>query len=190
MMPSELLQTLLDRRARFLSFVQSRVKDRALAEDILQAAYMRALEQTETLREEESAAAWFYSVLRNAVVDHHRRLTSEMAAMDRLADELGLEEDGGELAAAPEPAKTFICGCIAQVLPNLRPAYAEVLREVDLEEGSIVAFAKKHQLTAGNATVRAHRARAALRRELARTCGACSVHACLDCVCKRPAVIE
>jgi DNA-directed RNA polymerase specialized sigma24 family protein len=85
MMPSELLQTLLDRRARFLSFVQSRVKDRALAEDILQAAYMRALEQTETLREEESAAAWFYSVLRNAVVDHHRRLTSEMAAWKRMA---------------------------------------------------------------------------------------------------------
>ena len=181
------LQTLLDRRARFLAFVQNRVDDRSLAEDSLQAAYVRALEQSHTLREEESAVAWFYSVLRNAVIDHHRRNTSESSAMDRWASELGMTgPNATELSTPHSSTRTFICGCIEHVLPNLRPAYAEVLREVDLGESPLNDFARRHKLTPGNAAVRAHRARAALRTELARTCGACSIHACLDCVCKHP----
>jgi len=71
------LQTLLDRRAGFLAFVQRRVADPALAEDILQAAYMRALERSGGLREDDSAVAWFYSVLRNAVTDFYRRRATE-----------------------------------------------------------------------------------------------------------------
>lgn len=182
------LQTLLDRRERFLAFVQSRVDDRSLAEDILQVAYIRALEQSGTLRQDESAVAWFYTVLRNAVIDHYRHHTSEAAAMDRWVSELNLTNT--EPSTADIPARTFVCGCIEVVLPTLRPAYAEILREVDLADASLADFAHRHKLTPGNAAVRAHRARAALRRELARTCGACSVHACLDCVCKTRSVIE
>ena len=187
-MSNATLQTLLDRRAGFLAFVQHRVHDRALAEDILQAAFVRAIEQSGTLRKEDSAVAWFYSVLRHAVIDHHRHHTSENSAIDRWANEMGFT--GEEPSTADNPARTFICGCIELVLPNLRPAYAEVLREVDLAENPLASYAKTHGLTPGNAAVRAHRARAALRRELARTCGACSIHACLDCVCKAPRRIE
>ncbi len=77
-MPDTVVQNLLEKRSRFLAFVQSRVEDRALAEDILQAAYVRALEKSDTLREEDSAAAWFYSVLRNAVTDHFRHTSTEV----------------------------------------------------------------------------------------------------------------
>lgn len=177
------LKALLDRRTRFLAFVEGRVRDRALAEDILQAAYMRALEKAPAM-EEESAAAWFYSVLRHAVIDHYRRSSTEGAGRERWAREMGFDE--GEPAAPEGEARGLVCGCIEHVLPMLRPAYAEVLREVDMEEMPLAEYAKKHSLTAGNAAVRAHRARAALRKELARVCGVCSLHACLDCGCKRP----
>jgi RNA polymerase sigma-70 factor (ECF subfamily) len=182
-MGASAMQTLLDARTRFLAFVVGRVKDRAAAEDILQLAYMRALEHAGELRDQSVASAWFYSVLRNAIIDHHRRLASEFVAVDGFARELGLEEVEGDLTRhQPEP--TFVCGCIAQVLPTLRPAYAEILREVDLGGLPLNDYAKRHQMTAGNAGVRAHRARAALRRELVRTCGSCSIQACLDCVCR------
>jgi len=178
------LQTLLDRRAGFLAFVHRRVADPALAEDILQTAFVRALERSAGLRKDESAVAWFYSVLRNAVVDHYRRRATENKVIEPWADGL----DAGAAAPPDASTRTFVCGCIEHVLPTLKPAYVEVLREVDLEEMSLVLFAKKHELTPGNAAVRAHRARAALRRELARVCGACSIHACLDCCCKVSAV--
>jgi RNA polymerase sigma-70 factor (ECF subfamily) len=186
---SKMLDNLLDRRSAFLSFVQRRVDDRALAEDILQSAYVRALESAGGLRRQESAVAWFYSVLRNAVIDHFRSRASESSALERWAFEL--EHDAPSASQSPAPdafAQDLVCGCIEHLLPTLRPAYAEVLREVDLAEQPLSSFAARHKLTAGNAAVRAHRARAALRRELARVCGACSLHACLNCTCKTATV--
>lgn len=177
------LQTLLDRRTAFLGFIQRRVADRELAEDILQAAYLRALEHTDGLRDSESIVAWFYTMLRNAIIDLYRSRASESSALERLAIELGPDEP-----STPDPSvRDFVCGCIEQVLPALRPAYAEILRDVDLNEEPLSDFAHRHQLTAGNAAVRAHRARTALRHELARFCGSCSTHGCLDCQCKLPA---
>ena len=42
-------------------------------------------------------------------------------------------------------------------------------------------------LTANNAGVRVFRAREALRRQVARACGTCAEHGCLDCTCGAPA---
>jgi RNA polymerase sigma factor (sigma-70 family) len=182
---SDTLQMLLERRSGFLAFVQSRVHDRALAEDILQAAYMRAMEHGDSLRDADAAEAWFYSVLRNAVVDNYRRRSAESGALDRWLVELG-GPNAKEPSTDGDVTPKFVCGCIQQVLPSLRPAYAEVLREVDLAEEPLGEYARRHKLTPGNAAVRAHRARAALRAALKKTCGSCTIDACLDCVCKVP----
>ncbi|HEX4154232.1 MAG TPA: sigma-70 family RNA polymerase sigma factor [Acidobacteriaceae bacterium] len=183
---SKSLDNLLHRRASFLAFVQRRVGDRSLAEDILQSAYVRALQHGEDLRQAQSAVAWFYIVLRNAVVDHFRSRASENSALERWARELETEPHAGQSAAPDEFTHALVCGCIKHLFPTLRPAYAEILREVDLAEQPLSQFAARHQLTPGNAAVRAHRARAALRRQLVRVCGACSLHACLNCSCKTP----
>lgn len=174
--------TLLDLRRRFLAFLERRVRDRVLAEDILQAAYLRALEARGRLRADESAVAWFYRILRNAVIDHSRRRTTEGAALERWALEL-------EGATAPEPQlEETVCQCIAGALDVIAPAYADLLREVDLKEGSLAAYATAHGITAANAAVRAHRARAALRKQLIRCCGTCAEHGCIECRCKVSAV--
>lgn len=181
---SAALNNLLERRASFLAFVKRRVRDPELAEDILQAAYVRALETSSSVRDDGSVVAWFYAVLRNAIVDHFRRSTSESSAYTRWAQEFAAETD---TALADDSTRNFVCGCLEHVLPLLRPAYAELLREVDLNETPLAAFAQSHRLTTGNAAVRAHRARAALRKQLSLTCGVCSTHACLDCSCKHAA---
>src|SRR5687767_14229656 len=69
---------LLANREKFLGFLEKRVGSRAAAEDLLQAAYLRALEAD--IPEGESAVAWFYRVLRNALVDRHRRESAHPAA--------------------------------------------------------------------------------------------------------------
>jgi RNA polymerase sigma-70 factor (ECF subfamily) len=70
------------------------------------------------------------------------------------------------------------------VLPRLKPEYAEIVKAVELDERSIADVATENGLTTNNATVRLHRARAALRRRLVEVCGACSEHGCLDCTCR------
>ena len=39
-------------------------------------------------------------------------------------------------------------------------------------------------ITSGNAAVRVHRAREALRKQVRTACGSCAEHGCLDCHCK------
>jgi RNA polymerase sigma factor (sigma-70 family) len=173
------LSTILDHRKQFLGFVQRRVSDSEVAEDILQAAYMRALQHEGEIRRGESVVAWFYRVLRNAVIDYYRRRSSENRA---------LEAWGRELETAVVPSHEThdeVCGCLGGVLDSIKPDYAEVLRAVDLGEQPLQDFARERNISASNAGVRAHRARTALRKQLIRTCGSCAEHACLDCICRR-----
>ena len=172
------LHTLLDLRGQFLAFLRRRVDDTAVAEDILQSAYVRALESSHRLKEDESVVAWFYRILRNAIIDNYRRRTTENAALERWAVEL-------TDVSTPEPQLfDATCRCIESALDSIKPGYAELLRDVDLAEGELATYAGKHSISPANAAVRAHRARAALRKQLVQSCGACSAHGCLDCTCR------
>jgi RNA polymerase sigma factor (sigma-70 family) len=178
------LNSLLDLRHQFLGFVQRRVNDRATAEDILQSAFVRTLDSGSQLREDDSAVAWFYRILRNAIIDYYRRRATEGAALERWVQEL-------ETEIQPDPfLHQTACQCIAGALDTLTPAYASLLREVDLAEATLSSYAHAHGITPGNAAVRAHRARAALRKQLTRSCGACATHGCLDCTCQTPAALQ
>jgi RNA polymerase sigma-70 factor (ECF subfamily) len=173
------LNTLLEHRSQFLGFVRRRVPDDATAEDILQAAYVRALQHEGELEAQESVVGWFYRVLRNAVIDKYRRRATE----DRVLEAWGKEMEGQ--TAPNHEVWDEVCACLMPVMDAMRPEYAQLLRAVDLGEQRLQEFAQEKNISASNAAVRAHRARAALRKELIRTCGACAEHACLDCTCKR-----
>jgi len=172
------IQRLVDSHRQFLAFLQTRVESRAVAEDILQSAFVRGLERGADMRDEESAVAWFYRVLRNAVIDHYRH----RAATGRALEGWGKAFVGQE---APEAElKQEICQCVSGLLETLKPDYQIALRVIDLEEGSLNDLAKQAGITSGNAAVRVHRAREALRKQVRTACGSCADHGCLDCHCK------
>lgn len=174
----EVVATLVAGHREFLAFLERRVGSRALAEDILQAAFVRGLEHAEALRDGESARAWFYRVLRNAVVDHHRRHAAAEQRLRALAEEL--DPDGGD----PDPdVDREVCRCIGRLAATLKPEYAEAIRRVEVDGLAVKDFAVEAGISAGNAGVRVHRAREALRRQVARSCGTCAEHGCLDCTC-------
>ncbi|MGH9587486.1 MAG: RNA polymerase sigma factor [Acidobacteriaceae bacterium] len=172
------LNQLLAQRRQFLAFVQRRVSDRGLAEDILQSAYLRAFEHRDDFELNESAVAWFYRLLRNAVIDSYRRQSSRDKALEGWKREL-------EATSHPSPdLQNEVCGCLQGIVGGLKPEYSEILRAVDLGEQRVQDFAVGHHISASNAAVRVHRARAALRKQLLRTCAACAAHGCVDCTCK------
>lgn len=139
---------------------------------------MRGLERGAEVRDEESAVAWFYRVLRNAVIDHYRH----RASAGRSLEEWGKEFNG---QTAPEAElHRDICQCITALVETLKPEYQEALRIVDLDDGSLKDLAQQSGITSGNAAVRVHRAREALRKQVRTVCGSCAEHGCLDCHCK------
>jgi RNA polymerase sigma-70 factor (ECF subfamily) len=133
---------------------------------------MRAVERQHTLQKRENVVGWFYRILRNAIVDVYRsRATESKKTGTFLQDLIAAGEDK---TPAFDELRPTVCACLQRLLPNIRPAYAELLRRVDLQE---------LQVTPNNLTVRLHRARLALRTSLEKSCGLCAKHGCLNCTC-------
>jgi RNA polymerase sigma-70 factor (ECF subfamily) len=176
----QLVAALAGSRHRFRSFLQRRVGNPDDVEEILQSAFARSVEKSGEIRSGESVEAWFYSVLRNAVIDYYR---SRHAERRSLAYEACTRSD----PCYPDPAvERAICRCFIHLLPTLKPDYRELLRRVDLEGAGIAEVASETGMTANHTRVKLHRARAALRERLVRHCGGCAELGCLDCGCPMP----
>ena len=97
---------LVNNHRRFLSFLRSWVGNLSDAEDILQAAFVKAVRKSNSIRESESVVAWFFRLLRNAVIDYDRHQDAEGRALDRLA-EMNIETD-----ATVRDFERAICRCV------------------------------------------------------------------------------
>ena len=183
------VQRLAQSHREFLAFLERRVGSHAAAEDILQEAFVRGMRRADTLRSEESAVAWFYRLLRNAITDHYRRRGAERRALERLAvepsppDRLGEDEPSPDRVAEDELTGA-VCRCVRSLVDTLKPEYAAALRRIDLDGLTPAAYAREAGITANNAGVRVHRARLALRRQVEKSCGTCATHGCFDCQCR------
>jgi RNA polymerase sigma-70 factor (ECF subfamily) len=174
----EAVDRLLASRQEFLAFLKRRISSPETAEDILQAAFVKGIEKGGGIKDEETVVAWFYRLLRNAVIDYYRQHgVSERAQASLLR----------EMETHQEPDVSFrgdICGCISGLLDTLKPEYQRALNTVDLQERSLRDLAGEAHITENNAAVRIHRARQALRKQVMATCGICAAHGCVDCTCK------
>lgn len=164
-------EVLVAAHRQFLAFVEKRVESRETAEDILQDAFIKSIEHAAALKDEETVVAWFYRVLRNAVIDHYRR---------RAAGERALQ------SWTPEPtpeARAETCACVLKLLDTLKPEYRDALTNVDVQDHSLNEYAQSSGITPNNAAVRIHRARAALRKQVQKACSTCAEHGCFNCTC-------
>jgi RNA polymerase sigma-70 factor (ECF subfamily) len=173
--PADVAAALLAHRPVFKAFVVSRVGNEADADDLLQNGLVKALQRAGELKDDEKAIAWFYQILRNAIVDHLRSRSAATRRDDAWVNDATALKDDAD-------AYRHLCGCFEKLLPALKPMHAELLRRVELQEQSVAQAAIALGITANNASVTLHRARAELRRQLTDFCGSC---ACLDnCECE------
>ena len=173
------LETLLENHRAFLRYLERRVGDRALAEDILQDAFAKVVARPEQAPTDEAIVPWFYRTLRNAAVDKFRRRGAADRAYEAFAREL-------ETHATPSTdMQTEICACVSRLAATLKPEYAEALQAIEVTGTPVKAYAEQKGLSASNAAVRVFRAREALKKRVIESCGACAEHGCLNCTCKR-----
>ena len=174
----DVAEVLADNHRRFLSFLARRVPTREIAEDILQEAFVRGLTRAPALETSESVVAWFYRVLRNAIVDHYRRSGVESRAIERYA-----AETDDRVAPADEELLDVVCGCVRSLVTTLKPEYAAAITRVDLDGVTLGDFAKEAAISSNNAGVRLHRARRALEVRVRDVCTTCADHGCHACTC-------
>jgi RNA polymerase sigma factor (sigma-70 family) len=174
------LTTLLENHRAFLHYLERRVADRALAEDILQDAFAKVIERPDRAPADEGVVPWFYRTLQNAAIDRFRRRGAADRALTAFAREL-------ETQVTPTAdLQAEICACVTRLAATLKPEYAEALQAIDVEGVAVKQFAEQRQLSASNAGVRVFRAREALKKRVAESCGVCAEHGCLNCTCQAP----
>jgi RNA polymerase sigma-70 factor (ECF subfamily) len=116
----EVVEQLAGNHRAFLRYVERRVGDRALAEEIVQEAFVRSLERGHEIR--DSVLGWFYRVLRNAVIDHQRRQAVANRRLDAFAAELQ------STTAGDKELTNVVCACVSQLAGTLKPEYADARR--------------------------------------------------------------
>src|SRR6478672_12550312 len=103
----QVAEVLVANHRDFIRFVERRIGNRALAEEIVQDAFVRSLERGDEIR--DSVVGWFYRVLRNAVIDYQRRQTVANRRLDQFAAEL-------DASGEPDEELTKIaCACVVKL---------------------------------------------------------------------------
>lgn len=156
---SDLLQVYRDTVRPLYAFVSRRVGgDAALAEDLVQETWMRALDTWPSRGVPDEPLAWLIRVARNTLVSHFRKHRPE--SVDPALMEI---EDDRYSAAEPESAAVVGWG-----MAQLRRAHADVLEAFYFEGQSVVEIATARALSERAVEGRLRRARAKLKSKLAR----------------------
>jgi RNA polymerase sigma-70 factor, ECF subfamily len=141
------------------NYLQHRVADRHLAEDLLQDVFVKAMRQGSGFCDLDNQRAWLYQVARNALVDYQRlhRETIE------------LPEDIPQATEQTDPVVT-LSACVGRVLSELSAEDRDIIEQCDLNDIKQQDYARSHDLTLAAVKSRLLRARQRMRATLSANC--------------------
>jgi len=169
---------LIQNRKKFLQFLNQRVGNKELGEDILQQFCMRALCKGGDLKKPESVVAWLYRVLNSTLTDFYR---SEAKRRQREAEYARAQPD--HIQEFDVNPKT-VCMCFYELIPTLKGEYSEILQRIDLNGETHALVATDLGITLNLVRVRLHRARQAMKQALLMSCcKSCHEAGFMDCEC-------
>lgn len=155
-------------RQALLGFVQARVRNRDIAEDLVQDILVKATRHVSGVRSPEALPGWLFQIARRRVADHFRgsRATEEFR-----------EEHHGEAVAArgktereEDVLRGELAAYIRSVVADLPPLHREALTAVDFEGVSQVEYARRAGISVTAAKSRVQRARGKVRATIEACC--------------------
>ena len=157
-------------------FALSRVKDPAVAEDLVQETFLAALRARENFKGRSAGRTWLIAILKHKIVDHIRKKIREPSTdkIETLTDtsDPDFDERGhwqirpGKWAVNPDSLyeqKEFV-DVLYRCLAELPERLAEAFIKRELDGLSTEEICKELGITATNTWVMLYRARMSLRR--------------------------
>lgn len=142
-------------------FIVSRVKDDALADDLLQETFIRIHSKVDELRDETRVQAWVYQIARNIIVDYYRKSSPETITQ---VPEVAAEEQESD------EAMTTTIRDMVLFMEELPDQDCQALCQVEFEGISIKEYAQKAGISYTAAKSRVSRARYKLSDLLMNCC--------------------
>lgn len=147
--------------SRLRGFVQNRVGDASLADDILQDVFVRIQTRLGTLRDDAKIQSWMYRITRNAIIDHFRNLKKTIELPENLVS------PNTDLA---DQTRRELAGCLLPFIESLPDHYREVLLLSEIEGLPHKAVAVKTGLSLSGVKSRVQRGRAMVKRQFLKCC--------------------
>lgn len=141
---------------QLLSFVYKKVKDRSLAEDIVQDVFLKVHAHISSLNEPAKITAWIYQITRHVITDHFRKQAKSIDSIE--LDWENKDENYNECVAY----------CLKDMLQQLPTKYREAIELTEFENLSQIKLAERLQISYSGAKSRVQRARQILREKLVR----------------------
>ncbi len=164
---------LVQYRPRVYRHLLAMTRDPALADDLTQETFLRAVSHIGQLRHGDAALGWLYRIAANTVVDHARRARGVGAPADteRLAD-TGASPLRQSPAPSPQTAaeRSEMSACVDRHLASLPDDYRVVLLLHDGHGLTNPEIAARLHCSVATVKIRIHRARARLRAALTGAC--------------------
>ena len=140
------------------------VRDRGLAEDLAQDAFVKAFRALDTYRPDQGKfSSWLFKIAHNTAIDHLRRRELDTVPIDAGGDD---DADFHEILADPEsgsPLDAAVRGdlveALAEAIERLRPEYREVVTLRHQEGLAYDEIAEVAGLPLGTVKTYLHRAR-------------------------------
>ena len=165
-------EALFRERVGLYQFIRARVPAEEV-DDIVQQAAVRAIERAVSLKDPQKVVPWLYRIYRNVLIDAARKRTSEGRVIQRTS----------EVPENVQPEIEDWCGCSVNQIGAINASYGKILKLVDINGVSVSEVARLLNISVSNASVRLHRARAALRKQMLEHCGVSTLKECLSCRC-------
>ncbi|MGB3212309.1 MAG: sigma-70 family RNA polymerase sigma factor [Desulforhopalus sp.] len=162
------------------SYAYFRVRDKSLAEELVQETFVAALAARKKFKGESSEKTWFFAILKNKIVDRIRRKYREkLQSLDNMPEHLALDffnergewlEKPGKWRETPQQNyeqlefMTVLQQCLGRLPVKQNDAFT--LREFDDVESEEIC--KVLGISATNYWVLLHRARLVIRKCLER----------------------
>ncbi|HTJ48595.1 MAG TPA: RNA polymerase sigma factor SigZ [Cyclobacteriaceae bacterium] len=135
-------------------FVFKRVKDKALAEDIVHDVFLKVQGKMSQLKESEKITSWIYQITKNTIIDHFRHKSKSIQASD-----LNWDDDAPNF-------NECVANCLNGLLPTLPQKYREALQLTELENLSQLELADRLGISYSGAKSRVQRARKILKDKM------------------------
>ena len=145
------------------------VRDRALAEDLTQDAFVRAFARLATYDPQRRFSAWFFQVLHNVVIDHLRRRRLDAVSLDALQSAGFQGPAVADAASSPERdmERRALGDALDAALQQIRPEYREPILLRYQQGLTIEEIATALSLPSGTVKTHLHRGRKELAAILA-----------------------
>jgi RNA polymerase sigma-70 factor (ECF subfamily) len=150
------------------------VRDRELAEDLAQEAFVKALNALESYRPEFKFSSWMFKIGNNVAIDYLRKKELDTVPIEGARDALSPDAMAATAIQVPDRSESALeeiearelGSAIEQAIGRLRPEYRSCILLRHVEDRSYGEIAQILDLPLGTVKTYIHRARTELKKAL------------------------